>query len=122
VTIAGGAIPGQGSEGGVGTYALLNGPSYLDVDDNAGVIYFTEASSNVVKAVSLQGIVSTIAGSMSNPGSTNGVGSYALFTLPLGVAIDGVGSAIFIADSNNHIIRRLPSYVLLISCIYYKFL
>jgi DNA-binding beta-propeller fold protein YncE len=114
ITIAGNPTPSQGSEGGVGTYATLTQPSFLDVDENAGVIYVTESSSHVVKSISLQGVVSTIAGSKSNSGSTNGVGSYARFRNPLGVALDGVGSAIFIADSSNNIIRRLQCYVLLI--------
>lgn len=106
VTFAGSLTVSQADA--LGTNAVLKNPSFLDIDD-AGVIYFTDSYNNAVKSISLQGIVSRIAGNANSVGSTNGVGSNALFNSPSGVALDGVGSAIFIADSSNQIIRRLQN-------------
>jgi DNA-binding beta-propeller fold protein YncE len=77
---------------------------YLSVD-SSGSVYATQFSQHTVILVSPQAAVSTIAGS-GIAGSANGIGTNAQFNYPLGIAIDSVGSAIFICDQDNQAIRR----------------
>jgi hypothetical protein len=72
--------------------------------NTVGVVYATQYLKHTVISVSPQAAVSTIAGSIA--GTANGIGTNAQFNGPLGIAIDSVGSAIFICDQYNHAIRR----------------
>jgi DNA-binding beta-propeller fold protein YncE len=51
--------------------------------------------------------VSSLAGLALSSGSTNGVGSNALFTYPSGVSISSDGSYALVADQSNHLIRQI---------------
>jgi streptogramin lyase len=55
--------------------------------------------------ISPTGMVSTQAGS-GGPGSANGVGSAASFTLPAGLAVDNAGN-VYVADAGNNLIRMI---------------
>ncbi len=52
------------------------------------------------------GVVSTIAGSPGQTGSTDGTNGTALFSTPRGIAVDGATN-VYVADSGNSIIRKL---------------
>ena len=52
------------------------------------------------------GAVTTVAGS-GITGSADGVGDAARFDFPIGIAISQDGSALFVADYENHKIRRV---------------
>ena len=93
-----------GYQGNVVTVTDIGYSQFLSVD-SSGVVYATQFSQHTVISISPQGAVSTIAGSGS-PGTANGIGTNAQFINPLGIAIDSVGSAIFICDQGNHAIRR----------------
>jgi hypothetical protein len=54
---------------------------------------------------SLTGTVSTFAGSAGVSGSANGTGSTARFNRPDNIATDGIN--LYVADSNNHTIRKI---------------
>ena len=58
----------------------------------------------VVSAVSLSGIVTTLAGSVAG-GSFNATGTAASFSSPTGVATDGTN--VYVADSSNNLIRKI---------------
>jgi hypothetical protein len=88
----------------VGTYAYFNGSNLLTLD-SSGVVYMTEAYTHTVRSISPQALVTTIAGSGSS-GSDNGIGTSAKFSSPTGIAIDSIGSSIYIGDQYNHVIRR----------------
>jgi DNA-binding beta-propeller fold protein YncE len=53
------------------------------------------------------GVVTTLAGSPSNPGSADAVGPAARFFHPEGVAISADGSFALVADTDNHTIRKI---------------
>jgi DNA-binding beta-propeller fold protein YncE len=51
--------------------------------------------------------VSTLAGTSGSSGSTNGVGPISRFNDPTGVAISADGTYALVADTSNHLIRRI---------------
>ena len=51
--------------------------------------------------------MTTLAGVAGTTGRANGVGTAATFNLPVGVAMDALGTVAVIADTYNHLIRRI---------------
>lgn len=51
--------------------------------------------------------VTTLAGSYGPSGTNNAVGSFATFTNPYGCSVDVTGSTVFVADTNNNLIRAV---------------
>ena len=104
VTIAGGNITGvtAGSSNGVGTAALFYSPYGVAV--NALGLYVLDTGNNRIRLIHPNRSVVTLAG--SSAGSTNGIGTAALFSFPRGFAVDAAG-AVYIADAGNHKIRLM---------------
>jgi len=75
------------------------------VADAAGNVYLTDAQNNRVRKISVNGIVSTIAGS-ATAGYRDGKGSLAEFNFPAGIAMDSQGN-LFVSDGSNFRIRRI---------------
>jgi hypothetical protein len=87
-----------------GTAARFNKPANVAVDAN-GNIYVADDDNERIRKVTPTGTVTTIAGGFA-PGYTDGAGEDATFRSPTGVAIDATG-AIYVADRQNHSIRKL---------------
>lgn len=68
-----------------------------------GDLYVTDAGNNLIRKISLNGEVSTVAGTGA-VGAKNGSSTTATFNNPFGVATDAVGN-VYIADRYNHAIR-----------------
>ena len=96
----------QGSTDGTGTNATFNQPSGVAVD-SAGNVYAAEFGNNRIRKITPTGVVTTLAGSLSNtPGSTDGTGTNASFSYPYGVAVDSTGN-VYVADNGSHRIRKI---------------
>jgi sugar lactone lactonase YvrE len=108
-TLAG--SPGQwGSNDGTGSAASFEQPTGVAVD-SAGNVYVADSDNNEIRKISPSGVVTTLAGSAGQIGSSNGTGSAARFEQPTGVAVDSAGN-VYVADSNNWEIRKIsPSGV-----------
>lgn len=107
-TIAG--LGGPGAIDAIGPAARFHEPEGVAVNSN-GEAYVADRMNNTVRKLTHQGgswVVTTIAGSASNPGTNDGVGAAAQFNSPLGVAVDALGNA-FVADNGNHTIRKLST-------------
>ncbi|WP_052135175.1 NHL repeat-containing protein [Collimonas arenae] len=103
-TLAGSA--GQtGQVDGVAGNARFNQPWGV-VLDTAGNLYVADTGNDTVRKITPTGIVTTLAGSAGNVGSSDGNGSNAQFNLPLGIAIDSATN-LYIADTSNNTIRKL---------------
>ena len=72
------------------------------VADETGNIYL--ADDHRIRKISISGMVSTIAG--NDPGYKDGDGIEARFNLPLGLAIDPLGT-VYVADAGNNRIRKI---------------
>ncbi|WP_426669692.1 NHL repeat-containing protein [Mucilaginibacter sp. McL0603] len=100
-------VAGSGSRGnanGIGTAASFNQPSALAID-STGNLYVADQGNNLIRKITPDGSVSTLAGS-GNAGATNGVGTAASFNAPAGVTVDAKGN-VYVGDSNNNLIRKI---------------
>jgi sugar lactone lactonase YvrE len=103
-TLAGG--PGSiGSADGTGRSARFNFPYSVAVDQ-AGNVFVADTMNHTIRRVTPSGVVTTLAGTAGTPGTNDGTGQSARFSMPTGVAVDRAGS-LFVADSGNATIRKV---------------
>ncbi len=84
----------------------LNAPGNLSIDA-FGNLYVADAGNATVRAISREGTITTLAGDPIQRGSRDGIGTAALFTSPAGPSFDRTNGVTYVADTNNHTIRRL---------------
>ncbi len=101
-TIAGspGAI---GTADGTGASAQFDAPEGIAVDGN-GNLYVT-VKNNTIRKITSAGVVTTLAGKDGVSGPADGTGPQALFSGPVGIAVDSAGD-LFVADSTDYTIRE----------------
>jgi RHS repeat-associated protein len=99
-------VAGDGTAGfvnGAGAAARFNSPRGVAVD-TVGRIYVADTGNHAVRRIDVVGNVTTVAGD-GTAGSTNSPN--ARFNGLAGIAADGDQIYIYVADANNHRIRRL---------------
>jgi len=105
-TLAGSGENGYGYKDGAASDAGFNGPDGVAIDGDGNVIV-ADMRSHCIRKVTLDGTVSTLAGSgREGSGYQDGAASDARFRYPTGVAIDGDGNVI-VADTCNDCIRSI---------------
>ena len=103
-TLAGSAGVAGSTDGAVAA-ARFNFPSGLTLD-SSGNIYVADSGNNTIREIS-GGVVSTIAGSVGQTGSSDGNAlTTALFNDPWSVAVDSSGN-VYVADTGNSTIRKI---------------
>ena len=104
VTTLAGTAGITGIADGTGAAASFNFPFGITTD---GInLYVTDSSSNTIrKIVIATGVVTTLAGTAGNAGSTDGTGAAASFASPYGITMDGVN--LYVVDSGNATIRKI---------------
>ncbi len=100
-----GATGGPGSRDGIGSQAAFNFPSGIAVD-GAGNIYVADRGNHMIRKISPEAAVTTLAGAPGQSGSADGIGTAARFTLATDVAVAS-DRTIFVADRDNHTIRKI---------------
>ena len=101
-------LAGSGTSGaadGDGTGASFFNPNGVAVDTN-NAVYVADSGNNKIRKVQANGHTTTIAGTGA-AGSTNGPGASATFDDPTGVAVNALGTTIYVIDSNNNMVRRI---------------
>jgi hypothetical protein len=110
VTIATGAVQTLAGQAANPDYADVAGSragfSFIGgVWGDGTSLYVADTGNNLIRKIALgTGTVSTLAGSLSEVGSDNGVGSQASFHNPADVVGDGTN--VYIVDSTNSAVRR----------------
>jgi kumamolisin len=93
----------NGSVDGVGSVATFGYPAGLCVDAG-GTVYVADTQNSTIRAITPDGIVSTLAGTAGVVGNADGTGAAAQFRFPQGIAAAKDGD-LYVADSGNSLIR-----------------
>ena len=107
-TVAGNGISGYSGDGGSATTAELSQPWSVAVDAS-GNVYIPDDNNNVIRKVSTNGIITTVAGNGSGGYSGDGgIATAAQLLGPVAVAVDARGN-LYIADYYNNVIRKVST-------------
>jgi sugar lactone lactonase YvrE len=101
-TLAGGAAPPLTD--GCATQVSLAAPMGLDVDADAGTVYFADTLHHAIRELAPNGAVVTLAGGV--PGARDGTFDEARFNAPRGVHLTPDGK-LLIADTGNGTVRLM---------------
>ena len=103
-TLAG--TPGPpGDINGPWNSARITNPVHIAID-TGGALYVSEWAENVIRKITPDGQVSTLAGLAGFSGTNDGFGSAARFYLPEGLAVDSATN-LYVADNFNNTIRKV---------------
>ncbi|XOU93949.1 MAG: hypothetical protein ACNFW9_03825 [Candidatus Kerfeldbacteria bacterium] len=92
---------------GVSGCSYFKSPTGIVISPDNQYLYVSDTGNNRIRKVRISdGQTWLIAGS-GTAGYSNAVGSAAMFNRPFGLTIDASGSNIYVADSNNHVIRKI---------------
>jgi trimeric autotransporter adhesin len=107
-TVAGTGFMGYSSDGKAATAASLSFPTGIAID-SAGNLYIADFYNSVVRKVTVDGLIRTVAGNrnFSFSGDGGSATSASLF-LPAAVAVDSAGN-LYIADFYNSRVRKVSS-------------
>ena len=99
---------GVGGDGGAATAAQLNFPTGVAADA-AGNVFIADTFNNRIRKVSVNGIITTVAGSgVRGFGGDGGPATAAQLNYPQAVAVDAAGN-VFIADTGNMVVRKVSA-------------
>ena len=96
----------SGYKDGKGTAARFNAPTGLVYDKVKHVLYVADRGNHRIRAIDVQGNVSTFAGTKS--GKKDGQAALAEFNSPQDVVINSKGE-LFVSDRDNHQIRKIDA-------------
>jgi len=103
-TAAGSGSPGAGD--GMGAGAQFNSPGGMAIDAQ-GNIYISDTFNNLIRKMTADGNVTTIAGN-GTAGYADGPAANAEFYAPAGLAVDAQGN-VYVADYGNNVIRKITA-------------
>jgi streptogramin lyase len=101
------ATPGSSGDGGPATAATLKFPTGVATTAD-GSLLIADQLNHAIRRVSPTGTITTVAGTLTAPGSSGdgGPATAAKLNLPFGVAVTPDGGFL-ISDASNHAIRRV---------------
>ncbi|HZS35702.1 MAG TPA: NHL repeat-containing protein [Polyangia bacterium] len=105
-TLAG--LPSNADEvQGVGAAARFDTPQGVTFD-GTDTLYVADRNSGTIRKVTLStGDVAAVAGGGPQPESTDGIDGNATFGYPAHLAVDAANAALYVADSDTHLLRKV---------------
>ncbi|MGA2174235.1 MAG: immunoglobulin domain-containing protein [Verrucomicrobiota bacterium] len=107
LTVFAGLYNAAGNSDGVGQAALFNGPGGLVMDAGSN-LYVADWYNEAIRMITPGSVVTTIAGVKGSSGFHDGPASIALFSGPVGLAIDS-HTNLYVADYYNGAVRKLTN-------------
>ena len=111
-TFAGTGTAGYTGDGSAASAATLKGPTAVAID-TTGSVYIADTGNNVIRKVTVTGVISKFAGGASAvcSAATDTLGngcpaSQATLSAPSGLAADKLGN-VYISDTGNNLIRQV---------------
>jgi len=105
-------VAGTGQMGlhdGNALIAMFRNPHSITVDPQSGNIYIADSGNHVIRKITPEGFVTTIAGGYpKSRGLVDGEGQEARFSYPQGITVDLYGN-IYVADTYNNRIRKIST-------------
>jgi len=92
---------------GQGSCAYFNNPAGIAISPDNQYLYVTDTGNNRIRKVKISDGQTTLIAGSGAAGYADGTGSAAKFNKPFGLTIDDVGEYLYVADTNNHRIRRI---------------
>jgi hypothetical protein len=89
------------------TQIEFNMPTAIAIDDNDN-LYVADTLNNRILRITPSGEAEILAGA-GEEGYRNGAAANALFRAPMGIAVSGDGSVVYVSDTSNHRIRRISN-------------
>ena len=87
--------------------SALSGLTGITIDSSNN-LYVSATSNNTICKITPAGVITAIAGTAGSSGSTDAVGTAALFNSPWDIDIDAAGN-LYVADRGNNLIRKLTN-------------
>ncbi|MBV7329405.1 hypothetical protein KFU94_14375 [Chloroflexi bacterium TSY] len=116
-TVAGSGTAGDGGDDGLVTEAQLRRPADVAVDDTGNLFIADTGNHRIRKVDAMTGLITTVAGShVSGYNGDDRPATDARLRSPTGIAVDSRGN-LFIADRDNHRIRKVDATTGLITTI-----
>ena len=107
VTTLAGQAGVSGTTDGSGDTARFFSPAALTLASN-GDLWVADTANHLIRKITPEGFVSTVAGQASLSGSLDGGPTVARLNSPKGISIDDQGT-LYIADTNNRTIRKITA-------------
>ncbi len=105
VTTLAGMAGVAGFADGNGSSALFAYPWYLAVDAS-GNVYVSDEDNALIRKITPDGVVTTLAGQLGVQRWADGTGTAATFASPAGMAVDGAGN-VYVTDFGDRTIRKI---------------
>lgn len=107
--LAGNGTNGYSGDGGMAVAATLSRPGGVTVDQH-GNVYTNDYGNNVIRKISPEGVISTVAGTGEfGYGGDRGLAVNCSLNMPYGAVISRCGTYLYIADYRNHCIRMVDN-------------
>ena len=95
----------SGLSNGMGDAARFSSPEGIAVD-GSGNLYVADTNNDMIRKITPDGTVTTLAGLAGTSGGGDGIGSVARFQYPSDLTVDSAGN-LYVADTDNHTIRKI---------------